>query len=96
MTSSINVHVYSDALVVLGTAGVVTQLQLYQVVSGTMVAAANEDILSTTPDATFRWDPSGQQWIFNLSTKNLAAGRTYFYRVTLNDASAISFNFGVK
>ena len=42
-----------------------------------LVAAANsptitvdEDIYSTTPDTAFRWDSSGQQWIFNQSTKN--------------------------
>ncbi|HYS96905.1 MAG TPA: YDG domain-containing protein, partial [Candidatus Dormibacteraeota bacterium] len=56
----------------------------------------NEAIVSTTPDTAFRWDASGQQWIFNVSTKNLSANRTYIYVITLNDGSTITFRFGLK
>jgi hypothetical protein len=56
----------------------------------------NETIVSTTPDTAFRWDPSGQQWIFNISTKNLKANTTYMYDVALNDGTHIRFKFGLK
>ncbi len=56
----------------------------------------NETIVATTPDTAFRWDATGQQWIFNVSTKNLSANRTYIYVITLNDGSTITFRFGLK
>jgi len=56
----------------------------------------NETIVSTTPDTAFRWDATGQQWIFNISTKNLNANRTYIYVITFNDGSTITFRFGLK
>jgi hypothetical protein len=31
----------------------------------------DENPVSTTPDTTFRWDPTSQQWIFNINTENL-------------------------
>src|SRR5207237_2390554 len=49
----------------IGTPGVVTSFTMsatYGVVSG-----VNEAIVSTTPDSAFRWDSTGQQWIFNIS-----------------------------
>jgi len=54
---------------------------------------------STTPDTAFRWDPSGQQWIFNISTKSApvsVANQTYGFQILLNDGSSISFQFGLK
>ncbi len=51
----------------------------------------DETILSTTPDTAFRWSATDQQWIFNISTKNLAKSTTYGYTVTLNDDSTIEF-----
>lgn len=53
-------------------------------------------VTSTTPDTSFRWDSSGQQWIFNISTKALGKNTTYVYRITLNDGSTIGFRFGLK
>ena len=47
-------------------------------------------------DTTFRWDPSAQQWIFNLSTKNLPSNATFTYIINLNDGSMITFSFGLK
>jgi hypothetical protein len=59
-------------------------------------ATINEDVASTTPDTSFRWDNTGQQWIFNIGTKTLAAGNKYYYRIMLNDGTYIDFQFGLK
>ena len=60
----------------------------------------DEDVYSTTPDTAFRWDPSGQQWIFNQSTKNNGSlnhtGTTYYFGIQLNDGSWIYFQYGLK
>jgi hypothetical protein len=78
----------------IGTPGVVTSFTMsatYGVVSG-----VNEAIVSTTPDSAFRWDSTGQQWIFNLNTKGLQAPSTQSGIITLNDGSTITFYFGLK
>ena len=80
----------------VGTPGVVADFRLVQVTGGTASRAVNEAADATTPDATFRWDPDGQQWILNLSTRDLAVGATYAYRITLNDGSTIDFQFGLR
>jgi len=50
---------------------------------------------SATPDTAFRWDPTGQQWIFNQATKNNSSlttkGVTYYFTINLNDGSSIYF-----
>jgi hypothetical protein len=56
----------------------------------------DEQVLSTTPDTQFRWDPAARQWVFNLNSKNLASGYTYVYRVYLNDGTYIQFQFALK
>ncbi|MBV9279667.1 MAG: PxKF domain-containing protein [Chloroflexi bacterium] len=56
----------------------------------------DETINSTTPDTAFRWDSTSMQWIYNLSTKNLVSGTSYFYDIALNDGTHIDFNFAVK
>src|SRR5207248_8315409 len=72
-----------------------------------LVAAASspsitvdEDIYSTTPDIAFRWDPTGQQWIFNQSTKSNGTlnkvGTIYYFGIHLNDGSWIYFQYGLK
>ena len=49
------------------------------------------------PDVAFRWDASGQQWIFNMATNNLTSGSTYAFRINLAYAPAsITFMVGVK
>src|SRR6185369_4521094 len=68
----------------VGTPGVVTSFFQSLVAPGT-VGEVDEAVDSTTPDTAFRWDSSGQQWIFNISTKPLTKGKTYYYRITLND-----------
>ena len=56
----------------------------------------DEQVISTTPDTQFRWDATARQWVFNLNTKNLAAGYTYVYRIHLNDGTYIQFQFALK
>jgi len=51
---------------------------------------------STTPDNNFRWDPTAQQWIFNINNKALWANQTYIFLITLNDGSTISFRYGLR
>lgn len=75
---------------------VVASFRLVRTTSGTTVADVNEAVYSTTPDTNFRWDPSAQQWIFNINTKNLASSTTYAYRITLNDTTTIEFQFGLR
>jgi hypothetical protein len=79
----------------VATAGVVKTFTLAAVLKGTMPLNTTDDIVSTTPDAAFRWDPTGQQWIFNISTKNLQPGNTYVYQIQLNDGSTIPFQYGL-
>jgi len=81
----------------IGTPGVVAKFLLYQVLNGTATSTVNEAVDSTTPDAAFRWDPTAQQWIFNIDNKSLqGANRTFFFVITLNDGSTIPFSYGLK
>jgi len=80
----------------IGSAGVVNDFRITQIVAGTVLNPTNELVDSTTPDSAFRFDPSGGQWIYNISTKNYNAGGTYFFRVFLNDGTNIDFDFGLK
>jgi YVTN family beta-propeller protein len=88
-------QVFDANQVSVGNAGVVTSFDLTQIIAGT-VTNVDETVSSTTPDSAFRWDPSGQQWIFNISTSNLSAGQTYVFTITLNDGTAIMFQFGLR
>jgi hypothetical protein len=56
----------------------------------------NEQIISTTPDSTFRWSSTDQQWIFNFSTKSLKANTSYCYKIVLTDGTGIVFSFSLK
>jgi len=56
----------------------------------------NETVDSTTPDTAFRWSSTDQQWIFNLSTKNLTNNKMYFYKVTLVGGASFMITFGLK
>jgi hypothetical protein len=83
----------------VGTAGVVSSFRLVKVVSGTVASSVDEAVDSTTPDTLFRWDPTGQQWIFNISTKGAPVnvkGQTYYFTISLNDGSTIVFYFGLR
>lgn len=74
----------------------VKSFNLVKTVSGTTTTTINESVISTTPDPNFRYDPLNKQWIFNMNTKNLSAGKTYFYKILLNDLTEILFNFGLR
>jgi hypothetical protein len=80
----------------IGTAGVVSSFVLYQTISGTVANTINEAVASTTPDTNFRWDPTGQQWIFNISNKGSATNQTYIFLITLNDGTTIMFQYGLR
>lgn len=80
----------------VGTPGVITSFRLLRIIEGTATSEVTVEPVSTTPDTEFRWDPGDQQWIFNLSTKDLAAGATYVYSIGLADGSSIEFTFGVR
>jgi hypothetical protein len=81
----------------IGTPGVVTGFHIIQIITGTGgVTDVNLDTTSTSSSTDFRYDPVAQQWIFNLSTKGLAARNTYVLRIELNDGSHIDFQFGLK
>ncbi len=79
----------------IGAAGVVSNFALTRAVAGTGTNV-EEPVTATNADAGFRWDSTAQQWIFNISTKGLAAGNTYVYIIKLNDGTSIGFQFGLK
>ena len=78
----------------IGTTGVVTSFRLIKIIDNGTVSNVNEAVLSTTPNTEF--SAGGQQWIFNISTKELKADRTYVYLIMLNDGSTIQFQFTLK
>ena len=79
----------------IGTPGMVAGLYLIGIKGGTVIQTVDEAVVSTTPDQYFRWDSTGQQWIFNISTSNLSKNNTYYYQITLNDGSNIAFRYGL-
>jgi hypothetical protein len=79
----------------IGTPGVVSAFNLVNISAGT-TTVMDETVVSTTPDTAFRWDSTGQQWIFNISTTALSADQTYVYQIQLNDGSSIFFQFGLR
>jgi hypothetical protein len=80
----------------IGTPGVVSNFYLVGVLTGTVTSTVEDAVTSTTPDTQFRWDPTEQQWIFNINTKSYQANKTYFFEIRLNDGTAIPFHFGLK
>jgi hypothetical protein len=80
----------------IGTPGVVSSFKLTKILTGTVTNTVDQTVDSTTPDTLFRWDPTGQQWIFNINNKSLASNQTYYFQITLNDGSTILFNYGLK
>jgi hypothetical protein len=79
----------------IGAPGTVTAFNLVSIISGTTTQTVDETVVSTTPDTSFRWDPTAQQWIFNISTKPLATHATYVYQINLADGSKIMFQYGL-
>jgi hypothetical protein len=80
----------------IGLSGVVSGFANVRKINGTVSTTVNESAVSTTPDTSFRWDPTAQQWIFNINTRGLSATTTYVYVISLNDGSTIQFQFGLK
>ncbi|MCU1287399.1 MAG: hypothetical protein JWO13_3749 [Acidobacteriales bacterium] len=78
----------------IGTPGVVTNFKIIAIQTGLVTQTVNEDPISTTPDDVFTFD--GEQWHFNIKTKNLSANNTYTYLISLNDGSTIQFMYGLK
>src|SRR5207249_746881 len=82
----------------IAASGVITNFALYRINGGT-IQPVDETSVNSTNDLGWRFDPSAQQWIFNMSTKSApqnAANRTYYYQISLNDGTSIYFNFGLK
>jgi hypothetical protein len=69
-------------------------LTMLSAVRGT-VGSDVEPAINASPDVAFRWDASGQQWIFNMATTNLEASTTYVFRVNLG-TGGIQFKVAVK
>lgn len=88
--------IYNANGVSIGTPGVVSSFYLTRILSGTTSTTVENVVDTSNPDTAFRWDPVGQQWIFNITTSNLTAGRTYIYTIGLNDGSTIVFQYGLK
>ncbi len=88
--------VYDANGVSIGTPGVVASFFLTRIVSGTVTTTVDNVVDTNNPDTAFRWDPTGQQWIFNITTGNLYSGSTYIYTITLNDGSTIIFQYGLR
>ena len=54
---------------------------------------------NSTNDLGWRFDPTAQQWIYNMSTKTSpinVANQTYYFAINLNDGSSIFFQYGLK
>jgi hypothetical protein len=81
----------NPAAVFAGTGGALT---LLSAVRGT-ITNVNENDTTDIPDAAFRFDTSGHQWIFNMATTNLTQGSTDTFRINLTVGS-IQFVIGVK
>ncbi len=81
------------SLVFAPTGGTIT---LLSAVRGT-IDNVNEGTVTDVPDVAFRWDSSGQQWMFNMATSNLVSGSTYKFKINLAyDPQSIFFVVGVK
>jgi hypothetical protein len=79
----------NPAAVFADTGGSLTMLSA---VRGT-VDVVNEPGIMEIPDAGFRF--SGNQWVFNMATSNLAQGTTYTFRINLASGSIV-FRVAVK
>ncbi|MCU1296130.1 MAG: Kelch motif [Acidobacteriaceae bacterium] len=89
--SASGASISNPSAVFAGTGGALTMLSA---VRGT-IDNVNEVVGTDIPDAAFRWDASGQQWMFNMATANLTSGSTYTFRINLAFGN-ITFVIGVK
>jgi hypothetical protein len=51
---------------------------------------------SVLEPAGFRWEPLLRSWGFLIDTHRLTRRATHFFRITLNDGSAIDFQFTLR
>jgi hypothetical protein len=82
----------------IGTSGVVTNFFVYKTVTGT-ITGPDETNITSTNSLNWNFDPTAQQWIFNIGTKTGAVSSpntTYYFEIDLNDGSKILFQFGLK
>jgi hypothetical protein len=82
----------------IGIPGVIKAFVLYEINSGT-ITPFSETASDSTNDLGWRFDPTAQQWIFNMSTQIAPvnkANQTYFFRIDLSDGTSIFFNYGLK
>ena len=80
----------------LSVASAVANLTIAQVtnqIDGTYVEAVST--AAATTGTLFRYDPTGQQYIFNLSTKGLSKG-TWRLKVSLDDGSTYTTLISLK
>jgi photosystem II stability/assembly factor-like uncharacterized protein len=80
----------------IGTPGTIASFRIIDIITGTVSTTVDLAPSSTTPDTSFRFDPTAQQWIFNLNTSGLSAGSTYVFRIGLADGSNIDLQFGLR
>ncbi len=75
--------------------GAIAELYIRTIEGGVVV---NEAISTSaaTEGNLFRYDPVDQQYIFNLSTKKLDAGKTYELVVALDDGSVHTLGIGLR
>ena len=95
-TVAVTFRICDGAGAPISTPGLVTGFALVRTIAGTTSTDVNEVPLSTTRDTAFRWSADEQQWIFDLATSNLVAGRTYVYRISLSDGTSFEFRFGLR
>ena len=73
------------------TPNVVASYGIIKTYAGT-VTSVDETVSATNNDTAFRWDATGQQWIYNTKTgsgTNLVAGYTYLMQIKLVDGTVI-------
>ena len=83
----------------IGTGQVVTSFALYKTNHGTLTNVDELMVDNSTNDLGWRFDPTAQQWIYNMSTKTSpinVANQTYYFAINLNDGSSIFFQYGLK
>jgi len=84
----------------VGAAGTVVSYQLIAAGSSSGLTI-DESAYSNTPDTSFRWDSTAQQWIFNQGTgkNNATLSQTntiYVFAIKLKDGTYIQFQYGLK
>ena len=80
--------------VAIGEPGTVVSFRLVGIITDGVTQNVDQAVASTPPFDAFR--SGSRQWIFNINTKDLDAGSTYVFLITLNDGSSIQFQFTLK